>query len=370
MKALAQIKPPHALKIWRIDDKDSAHLRMDTHTLAQAAVCLRAGGLVAFPTETVYGLGADARNAEAIARLFVAKGRPSDNPLIVHVSSVAEAECIVSQIQDVEQRLMALFWPGALTIVMPVRAGAVCPAVIAHGTRVAVRVPAHPVALELLRVAGIPIAAPSANRSGRPSPTCVQHVREDLNDRIDGIVDAGEAWMGIESTVVEVDGDQTVHVLRTGGITAEMLIAAGFTVAHTASPRHPVADMSTAPRAPGTKYKHYAPKGKLCVVEGAPRTVHRYIQKRVDDDATAGLRTAVLTFADQENIAAYRADMVIFLGPRGEVAPAAQRLYGALRACDSADIACIYAEATERTGMGAAYMDRLLRAASYDCVCI
>src|SRR5690606_6153629 len=216
-------------------------------------------------------------------------------------------------VSDVERRLMEAFWPGPLTVVLPVRPGAVSPRVTAGLDTVAVRLPSHPVARELIALAGVPVAAPSANRSGRPSPTCADHVREDLNGRIDGIVDGGSADVGLESTVIQVDrASGAVHILRPGGITAEALTDAGFTLAAA-----PAAE--EAPRSPGVKDKHYAPQGRLRVIEGASDAVRAYIQARLAEDAASGLRTAVLAFAGDDGVVpSYRADKVIALGKRGD----------------------------------------------------
>lgn len=359
---------PHIqTKLWHIDYDSDQSLR---EQLLEASALLREGRLVAFPTETVYGLGADACNTEAVERVFAAKGRPADNPLIAHVASIEGAEALASGTNDVERRLMETFWPGPLTIVLPVRPGSVSPRTTAGLDTVAVRLPAHPVARELIALAGVPLAGPSANRSGRPSPTRAEHVREDLDGRIDGIIDAGAADVGLESTVAMVDRNSgAVRILRPGGVTKEALERAGFTVA-SVDAGHPEAAMNAgeAPRSPGVKYKHYAPEGSLVVVEGAAEAVRAYIQARLDEDAAAGRRTAVLAFAD-DGAPPYRgAGLAIALGKRGDTAAAAQRLYAALRECDAARIACIYAEAADPTGPGLAFMNRLHKAAGYQIV--
>ncbi|MEK4664838.1 L-threonylcarbamoyladenylate synthase, partial [Priestia sp. FSL H7-0729] len=210
--------------------KGSAHQRA-LDDLQAAAACLRQGQTVAFPTETVYGLGADARSTAAVEAVFVAKGRPSDNPLIVHIAHRDQLDALVTEVNETAEALMAAFWPGPLTLVLPVRKGAVSPRVTAGLDTVAVRMPDHPVALQLIAAAACPVAAPSANRSGRPSPTLASHVREDLDGRIGGIVDGGPTGVGVESTVVQVGDDGTVTILRPGGITAEQLSAVAARVA-------------------------------------------------------------------------------------------------------------------------------------------
>ncbi|MDG0811741.1 L-threonylcarbamoyladenylate synthase [Cohnella rhizosphaerae] len=201
-------------KYWTPADGDAG--------LNEAAAALAAGGVVAFPTETVYGLGADARSEAAAERIFAAKGRPSDNPLIVHLAEAADVDALAAEVSPLERTLMAAFWPGPLTLVLPVRSGAVAARVTAGLDTVAVRVPAHETARRLIAAAGCPVAAPSANRSGRPSPTLARHVRDDLDGRIDGVLDGGPTGVGVESTVVRVLGDD-VHILRPGGVTAEQL---------------------------------------------------------------------------------------------------------------------------------------------------
>ncbi len=357
-------------KMWRVDPRDDESLR---EPLLEASARLRAGGLVAFPTETVYGVGADARSTAAVERIFVAKGRPSDNPLIVHVATIEEAEALAVDVCDAERRLMETFWPGPLTLVLPARPGAVSPRVTAGLDTVAVRLPSHPVARELIALAGVPVAAPSANRSGRPSPTRAEHVREDLNGRIDGIVDGGAADVGLESTVVMVDRSSgAVRVLRPGGVSAEALAAAGFAVASVDAGDAEAPD-AAAPRSPGVKYTHYAPKGRLTVVEGAADAVRAYIQAALDADAAEGARTAVLAFAPGPGAApAYRGanKLVALADAPGDAKTAAHRLYAALRDCDAARIERLYAEAVDPSGLGLAFMNRLRKAAGHNVVTV
>ncbi len=346
-------------KIWTIEE--GSNLR---EQLGEAANELRTGTLVAFPTETVYGLGANAQDMDAVEQIFQAKARPDDNPLIVHVATREDVDLIASVIYDTEERLMRMFWPGPLTLVLRARPGAVVPRVTAGLDTVAVRIPANPIARELIALAGVPVAAPSANRSGRPSPTRAEHVRDDLWGRIKGIVDGGATAVGLESTVVMVDSACAVHVLRPGAVTAEQLRAAGFAVASEAAPAAARATPASAPRSPGVKYTHYAPRGRLCVVAGAADAVRGYIHERVAADAALAKRTAVLAFADQGALEPWRADLVIALAERGDIAAAAQQLYAALRTCDDQDIASIYTEAVEPIGLGEAYMNRLRKAAT------
>ncbi|WP_308722725.1 L-threonylcarbamoyladenylate synthase [Paenibacillus polysaccharolyticus] len=332
--------------------------------LQAAAACLRQGETVAFPTETVYGLGADARSTEAVEAVFAAKGRPSDNPLIVHIAHRDQLHELVTEVNATAEALMAAFWPGPLTLVLPVRPGAVSPRVTAGLDTVAVRMPDHPVALPLIAAAACPVAAPSANRSGRPSPTLAAHVREDLDGRIGGIVDGGPTGVGVESTVVQAGDDGTVTILRPGGITAEQLSAVAARVATDPALLAEGSggdSNSPAPRSPGMKYTHYAPAGALCVVEGPPVAVAAWTRAALAEAAQRGERTAVLAFA--EHAEQYRADAVFSLGNASELQEAARRLYAALRSCDEQGATYIVAEACSREGLGAAVMNRLLKAA-------
>ncbi|WP_027094332.1 L-threonylcarbamoyladenylate synthase [Cohnella thermotolerans] len=329
----------------------------------EAAAALAAGGVVAFPTETVYGLGGDARNADAVARIFAAKGRPSDNPLIVHLASAEEAAALASSISPLERKLMERFWPGPLTLVLPVRAGAVSERVTAGLDTVAVRVPAHELARRLIAASGCPVAAPSANRSGRPSPTRAAHVLEDLAGRIDGVLDGGPTGIGVESTVVRVLGGE-IHVLRPGGATAEQLREAagedGVVKAEPAAAKEGEA-APEAPRSPGVKYTHYAPKGDMAIVTASdPGRLREALQQAADTERARGRRVGIL--ACDEHAGAYRADAVLGLGPRAKPERAAQALYAALRECDERGIEFILAEGYPEDGIGAALMNRMRKA--------
>lgn len=332
--------------------------------LNEAGEVLAAGGTVAFPTETVYGLGGDARNSKAVEAIFAAKGRPSDNPLIVHIAAMDQLEGLVTGINDTAAQLMEAFWPGPLTIVLPVREGAVSPRVTAGLDTVAVRMPDHEVALRLIAAAGCPLAAPSANRSGRPSPTLADHVREDLGGRIDGIVDGGATGVGVESTVVLAGDDGSVTVLRPGGVTVEELapFAKGGVQLDPAL-RDAGSSGPAAPRSPGMKYTHYAPKGELRVVAGSAPQVADRIQAELDAAKARGEITGVLAF--DEHLPFYRADCVLSLGSLTRLETAAHRLYAALRRFDECGATVMLAEACPEDGLGAAVMNRLLKAAGH-----
>ncbi|TFE28953.1 L-threonylcarbamoyladenylate synthase [Cohnella luojiensis] len=336
--------------------------------IIEAAAVLAAGGIIAFPTETVYGLGGDARSTEAVERIFAAKGRPSDNPLIVHIARSEDVEKLAERINDLERELMSAFWPGPLTLVLPVLPGAVSNLVTAGLDTVAVRVPAHEVARELIEQSGCPLAAPSANRSGRPSPTQARHVMEDLNGRIDGVVDGGETGVGLESTVVRVV-DGKVHILRPGGITREKLQDAVGSIADVVSPESTAhsaevaseAEQTHAPRSPGVKYAHYAPKGEMLLITGEWDKLVPIVQAKAAAAGGRGCKVAILS--STEHVARYQADAVFDCGPREEPEKAAHSLYALLRECDELGVNYIVAEGYPEEGIGAALMNRLRKAA-------
>ncbi len=362
-KLRIEIMKKTSTAIWRAADGNerAADAGDAERRIAEAAAVLREGGLVAFPTETVYGLGADARNSAAVARIFEAKGRPSDNPLIVHIAHIGQLEELLLPYPELAKRLMERFWPGPLTVVLPVKPGALSPLVTAGLSTAGVRMPDHPLALRLLSLAGCPVAAPSANRSGRPSPTTAGHVLEDLDGRIDGVVDGGPSGVGLESTVVELDGERTIRILRPGGVSAEALRAAlpEALVLEAEDGR----EAPAAPRSPGMKYTHYAPQGELTLVQGEPDRTAAYIQAQEAAAAAQGLKTGVLAF--DERLDRYRADLVIGFGSERRLEEAASRLYAALRRFDEAGVQRIWAEACRPDGIGEALLNRLAKAAGY-----
>jgi L-threonylcarbamoyladenylate synthase len=308
----------------------------DPHAIARAAAVLRRGGLVALPTETVYGLGANARDDDAVRRIFAAKGRPPDNPLIVHLSTVGQLPQVTATITPLARLLARLFWPGPLTVVLD--AAADLPGVTTGGLRtVAVRVPAHPIARAVIEAAGVPVAAPSANRSGRPSPTTAEHVLTDLSERVDLVIDAGPTGLGLESTVVDARGATPV-VLREGAVTREQLGVG------------PAPFMPDAP-SPGTRYRHYAP---ACAVE---IVALRHLDARARTLAGQGLRVGVVAPAGCDVPAAVSVSS--FAG----VDDLARGLYGAFRDAETAGLDVLLCSAVPETGLGRAIMDRLRRAA-------
>lgn len=301
-----------------------------SEVMEKAGEILKSGGLVAFPTETVYGLGGDALNPEASAKIYAAKGRPSDNPLIVHIADMEALKVLASEVPEKAKLLADRFWPGPLTMIMP-KSDAVPYATTGGLDTVAIRMPSHPTAYELIRSSGVYIAAPSANTSGRPSPTTAQHVYEDLNGRIDMIIDSGKVDIGLESTIVDLTGEIPT-ILRPGYITRAMLeeVVGPVTIDKAILAEHE--DPNLRPKAPGMKYKHYAPKGDLVIVEGKKQAVAEMINYLTKMDAESGLKTAVI--ASDENLSLYDADCRINIGSREHEESIAANLYEVLREMD------------------------------------
>lgn len=324
-----------------------------------AAGILRDGGLVAFPTETVYGLGADGLNPEAVMSIFAAKGRPSDNPLILHISDRRMLERIVAEIPPVAEELMQAFWPGPLTLVF--RKSEAVPSEVSAGlATVAVRMPDHELALRLIRETGRPIAAPSANRSGRPSPTSADHVLQDLDGRIDAVLLGEPSEVGMESTIVDVSGDKPC-LLRPGGLTLEEVrrIAPETTVA--GSTGH-----GEAPRAPGMKYRHYAPDAEVVLLQGDLGQQLAFI----DEAHRKGLhREPFALMACQEMIDVWTGkesglEMTLFsLGSRHQDKTLGKNVYAYLREADQAGIRTVFVESFKEENMGRTIMNRLKKAA-------
>ncbi|ABY46269.1 MULTISPECIES: L-threonylcarbamoyladenylate synthase [Bacillus cereus group] len=324
--------------------------------LKEAARLLRENEAVAFPTETVYGLGANAMDDEAIAKIFEAKGRPSDNPLIVHIGTKSQLDGIVREIPPVAEKLMEHFWPGPLTIILPRKKG-ISERVTAGLNTVGVRMPDHPVALALIEEANVPVAAPSANRSGRPSPTLASHVYEDLNGKIAGIVDGGATGVGVESTVIDCTSEVPT-ILRPGGITKEQLEA----VIGNVSLDPALKDEKEKPKSPGMKYTHYAPKAPLSIVEGS----REFIQRIVDEKKKEGFKVGVLTTEEYQRV--YSADVVLSCGVRSDLASVATKLYDVLRTFDASEVDVIFSESFPNEGIGNAIMNRLTKAAGHQII--
>lgn len=332
--------------------------------LCDAGEILRRGGLVAFPTETVYGLGGNAMDAGAAAKIYEAKGRPSDNPLIVHIADMDGLENLAREIPDVARKLAEAFWPGPLTMIFKKRVE------VPTGTTggldtVGIRMPEHPVALALIRSAGCYIAAPSANASGRPSPTLAEHVKEDLDGRIDMIIDGGAVGIGLESTIVDVTGDVPL-ILRPGCITVQMLEKVAGRVETDAAVLAQTPQKNVVAKAPGMKYRHYAPRGEMTIVEGeTPAVVHKIIEL-AEEKRRQMPEAKVAVMASGETREKYPPGiLVVEAGSREKEGDIAAHLYAVLRELDTMDVQFIYAESFSTDTMGQAIMNRMRKAAGY-----
>lgn len=352
-------------KIYQVNIKEDEVLaERDRKIIEEAGQILRHGGLVAFPTETVYGLGGDALDAEASGKIYAAKGRPSDNPLIVHIADIGALKELARDIPESAYRLAEKFWPGPLTMILN-KSDKVPYETTGGLSTVAVRFPSHPTARALIKASGTYIAAPSANISGRPSPTTAAHVAEDMTGRIDMIIDGGQVGIGIESTIVDLTGDVPM-ILRPGYITQEMLdgILGGVSV----DPAIIGGDLAknVRPKAPGMKYKHYAPKGDLTVVEGEAFAVIRKINELAAKREAEGKKTAVI--ATDESKDKYSCTIVESIGTRNDERTIAQNLYDILRKMDEYNVDYIYSEGFFDEGLGQAIMNRLLKAAGHQVI--
>ena len=343
-------------KLIKIEDTK----QIKNEELAEAAQILRDGGLVAFPTETVYGLGANALDEAAAKKIYAAKGRPSDNPLIAHISCLEELKPLVAYIPEAGRKLAEAYWPGPLTMVFPKSD------IVPYGTTggldtVAVRMPSDPVANRLIKLAGIPVAAPSANTSGRPSPTTAQHVWQDMEGKIEMILDGGPVGIGVESTIVDVSGDVPT-LLRPGAITMEMLReTVGRVEIDPAIQAPPSADLR--PKAPGMKYRHYAPHADLQLVEGETDRVVEVINNLVKEKLAEGKMAGVI--CTDETRVRYPQGEVRSVGLRAKEETIAHNLFAVLREFDDLNVDCIYSESFSKDHLGQAIMNRLTKAAGY-----
>lgn len=333
--------------------------RIDEQTIMQAGEIIRNGGLVAFPTETVYGLGGDGLNPDSSRKIYAAKGRPSDNPLIIHIYRMEDLEILVKEIPESARKLAEAFWPGPLTMILP-KADVVPKETTGGLDTVAVRMPSHKVALAFIKAAGGFVAAPSANLSGKPSPTLAKYVLEDMDGRIDMIIDGGDIAIGLESTIVDLTGDVPM-ILRPGYITLDMLKDVLGEV--TMDPTLMDGDCKERPKAPGMRYRHYAPKGDMLIIEGKPDKVVKEINMLVEESRQKGYKTGVIATA--ENAEKYRADVVKVVGNRGDDTAIAASLYRILREFDDEEADAIYSESFAADGIGQAIMNRLLKAAGH-----
>ncbi|MBO5070416.1 MAG: threonylcarbamoyl-AMP synthase [Roseburia sp.] len=359
---------------------------IDNTALCEAAAIIREGGLVAFPTETVYGLGADALHSEASKKIYAAKGRPSDNPLIVHISSYKDLLSIAKEVPPEAKKLADAFWPGPLTMIVW-KNDNVPPETTGGMDTVAVRMPNHPIALRLIAESGCLIAAPSANTSGKPSPTEASHVALDMNGRIPMILDGGPVGIGIESTIIDLTEAKPM-ILRPGYITKDMLEAvlekeveidpgilaseAACTHPLEAACTHPPGDITgpeasgLKPKAPGMRYKHYAPKADLVLVDGEAGDVVAKINELVQKKQETGQKIGVI--ATDETKSLYQSDYVVSIGARQDEDAIARHLYKILREFDDLNVDAIYSESFSTPRMGQAIMNRLLKAAGHQVI--
>lgn len=344
-----------------IEKVDPGHI--DTDVMEQAGKLIAEGELVAFPTETVYGLGGDALDPDASRRIYAAKGRPSDNPLIVHIADFDDMKRVAREVPEQAKKLADAFWPGPLTMIVW-KSDAVPEATTGGMQTVAVRMPNHPVALELIRRSGCLIAAPSANTSGRPSPTEAQHVAEDLSGKIAMILDGGPVGIGIESTIIDLTEEKPM-ILRPGYITPEMLSEV-LQEEVVIDPGIIAADDTRKPKAPGMKYKHYAPKAEMIIVDGAQDAVIHKINELTAVKRAEGKKVAVI--ATDETKDRYDAQVILSMGKRADEDAIAQHLYKILRECDELDVGEIYSECFQTPRIGQAIMNRLLKAAGHTVI--
>ncbi|MCM3664622.1 L-threonylcarbamoyladenylate synthase [Mesobacillus subterraneus] len=319
--------------------------------IKEAAQNLKKNEVIAFPTETVYGLGGNAKSDEAVLKIFEAKGRPGDNPLIIHISDRKQIQSFVKAIPEKAILLMDAFWPGPLTIILENKSGVLSEKATAGLSTVGVRMPDHPVALALIEASGLPLAAPSANLSGKPSPTTAAHVAEDLTGRIAGIVDGGATGVGLESTVVDCTVEIPV-ILRPGGVTKEQLEE----VVGEVSVDPALKDSDQTPKSPGMKYRHYAPNAPFYLVKGTKEQ----IQQMVNEKRNGRLKVGVMTTKENKNF--YDADVVIATGEREKLETVAESLYDTLRAFNQENLDIIFGEVFPEQGVGQAIMNRLTKA--------
>ena len=339
-----------------------SYSQIDETVIEEAGRIIRKGGLVAFPTETVYGLGGDALNPESSKKIYAAKGRPSDNPLIVHIADKKDLYRIVREVSEKAKKLMEAFWPGPLTMIF--YKNELVPQATTGGLdTVAVRMPSDRIAAAFIRAAGGFVAAPSANVSGRPSTTTAAHVEEDLSGRIEMILDGGQAVIGLESTIVDMSVEPPV-ILRPGAVTKEMMEAVIGPLEVDKAIIAP--DSGVKPKAPGMKYRHYAPRADLAVVEGSTEAVIAAINQLAEEAEAEGKRVGII--ATDETKDRYPKGLVLSLGARKHEEEIAQHLFEVLRDFDETDVDCIYSEAFDEASIGPAIMNRLLKAAGHKVI--
>ncbi|BDB00061.1 L-threonylcarbamoyladenylate synthase [Clostridium botulinum] len=345
-------------KVMRLDENN-----IDEHVISKAGDILRQGGLVVFPTETVYGLGANALDKNAVKKIFKAKGRPQDNPLIVHISKMKDIERLVEKIPSVAEKLMDKFWPGPMTIILKKKD--IIPNETSAGLdSIGIRMPSNKIAMKLISMAGVPIAAPSANLSGKPSPTDVETCIEDLDGKVNIILGGNNSEVGVESTVI----DCTINppcILRPGGITLEMLKEVDSNIyIDSAIMKKP--DKELKPKAPGMKYRHYAPNAPLKIIKGdlnkTIEKINEMVQNYIDAEKKVGI------IATDETIDNYKKGDVVSIGSRKDLDTIAHNLFYVLRSFDEKNVDLILSEAFEEKDMGVAIMNRLKKSAGYDII--
>lgn len=345
-------------KIVEIDEK-----KINNELVEEAAEIIQLGGLVAFPTETVYGLGANALDSDAVKKIFIAKGRPQDNPLIVHISKIEEIYPLVSEIPDIAKKLFENFWPGPMTVIL--KKSPIIPSVTTSGLDcVGIRLPSNIIARQLIKAACVPIAAPSANLSGKPSPTDVQRCIEDLNGKIEYILGGTNCSIGLESSVI----DCTVNppcILRPGAITLEMFKKIDNNIyIDPAVMEKP--DEKLKPKAPGMKYRHYAPKAPVKIIIGdlqkTVAKINEIVQNYVCENKVVGI------MATDETIASYKQGIVLSLGSRNSMLSIARNLFETLRSFDDRNVDVIISEGFEEKGLGVAVMNRLKKSAGFNII--
>ena len=336
----------------------------DEEKINVAAEVIRRGGIVAFPTETVYGLGVDALNKEAVKRMYEVKGRPPDNPTIVHIAEFNDVYRLAVDVPEVAEELMKRFWPGPLTIVL--KASNIVPRVTTGGLEtVGIRMPKHNVALALIKASKTPIAAPSANIAGKPSPTTAQHVIQDFYGSIDVILDAGPTKIGVESTVLDLT-TKPPQILRPGGVTYEELKEVlGDIIVHKAAKAKEDIPIDEV-KSPGMKYRHYAPKAELIVVEGETDKIIKEINKLINEYSKMGRRVGVM--ATDETVKNYEMGIVKSVGSRSDLSTIARNLFRILREFDDEGVELILAEGVPEEGLGLAIMNRLRKASGYKVI--
>ncbi|MCD8214344.1 MAG: threonylcarbamoyl-AMP synthase [Clostridiales bacterium] len=342
---------------------DENNLRKSDKVFKRAAEIIKRGGLVAFPTETVYGLGANALNSRAVKKIYEAKGRPSDNPLIVHIASLPELKGIAEEVSPKAEKLIDAFWPGPLTIIFKKKS--IIPDETSGGLdTVAVRFPENAAARYFIRACGVPIAAPSANTSGKPSPTSAKHVLNDLNGKIDMIIDGGEAEFGLESTIVSAVGEK-ITLLRPGSVTVDMLkeVVGEINIDKTILTKP---DENLRPLAPGMKYKHYSPLCNITIVKGEREKAVKYMAELGEKSKAEGEKAGIITTEEDRAFFENRGLTLLDLGRESDPETIAARLFKVLRTCDDLHLSCAFIKAFPEKGIGLAIMNRLKKAAGYN----